>query len=62
LQQAAINQRFSHAFFLYDRYAFGATIGPTLAGIGNQLGGLAAYVWLQLCIGELWLFISLLVV
>jgi hypothetical protein len=34
------------------RYAFGATVGPALAGTSNELGGLAAYVWLEVCIGK----------
>lgn len=34
-------------------YALGATIGPSLAGISNELGGIMAYIWLQLGIGKL---------
>ena len=29
-------------------YALGATIGPAEGGVSNELGGLTAYVWLQL--------------
>lgn len=33
-------------------YAFGATIGPAVAGLCNEFGGIEAYIWMGICLAS----------